>query len=1170
MNNTSFLRNISKATNKNDLINNFAKNFGLKEIIDLRPQKQVIKKLNAENKKIQKKINAQLFDLMQERKKVNEFIGDRDNEITSLEELNLVKRRASMTKLSKKKKKFSTINPKKKIDIFPSNTKFLRNKTEKDANLVIKKDLIPIQDKVKKDKEANIQITMNNEIKLPIEKKSSFEKQKEAQNISQSIFGNKHFSQTQKIHIPATLFSTQPKNKKTSNDISLLEKIQSIGSPKNRNKKILPPIDDSSLISVKSNQSKSPFLSSTNHNSSFLLLNHQTDETKTKLSFDNTTIDSTITNKNIISKKELEHEKFRVLEKRNSIDDSLSYSEGNAENYLDFDESDFAIDPDCVFKIIWDYFIFIIVIYYLTMYSFFLAYQRKLPISITVFNIIFDIVFIVDLFLNFFVAFYTFEEELVRNLKLIAREYLNSVLFIIDLITAIPFGIILTCVVTDRETESYLNLLLFIKLFKVWKLMEDSSNRNYFNFLFFNGKLVLSSQSQYMYKFLLIFLLISHCISCLWIYLGNMNPGDNWIIKCKILDEGFAIKYLTSLYFHWVSIFTIGYGDVLASNLVERIYNCLLLFVGILIYSFTISSLGSMLTSRDEVTSKYEANINYLEELRSKNHIPDNFYVKLVKHLDYNLQYNKTEKYAFINDLPNRIKIQLLADMHKDLIQHCSFFKEHPIEYATKVVNFLKPICFTSREKIIAEGEYIVEIYFIRRGVISVLLDGSFLDKKVIDLRKNEYFGDILVEANQRCPFNLKVSSKKCDILLLKKEDFNVIKEEFPEELSESLIVSYYNYQSLLDLAEKKKNKIAEEINKWKKEDYSDDLSSLNNSSSKEGRISIASKSYITNGSKKKVNIPIITISSAEVPETTKIETPKQKKKNDMPTQITNLSFKEDKDNASIDSMSRRGEQNITLQKQLNIFGISSKKNKNSSLQKSNISSPVIKTGDNNLNIFPINSRRNNLNITPLKFGTVNKPKSSKKLAAALLNPNSSSMVRKRSLRSNTSKGDINFNLIIQNNNYYQQQPFVNSPRFGKTTINRANSIQSIDAKKTDVLPTKLEHFPVKNMNRRMSCMAPMLPKNELLAENAPVLQNSKKRHKLKEIDIEKFQKSEMFIRNMMENKKNLKQLENDPHQFFLDGMKNMLSDCVENENKQNEELIELFEKLCQKYDIQA
>ena len=191
MNNTSFLRNISKATNKNDLINNFAKNFGLKEIIDLRPQKQVIKKLNAENKKIQKKINAQLFDLMQERKKVNEFIGDRDNEITSLEELNLVKRRASMTKLSKKKKKFSTINPKKKIDIFPSNTKFLRNKTEKDANLVIKKDLIPIQDKVKKDKEANIQITMNNEIKLPIEKKSSFEKQKEAQNISQSIFGNK-------------------------------------------------------------------------------------------------------------------------------------------------------------------------------------------------------------------------------------------------------------------------------------------------------------------------------------------------------------------------------------------------------------------------------------------------------------------------------------------------------------------------------------------------------------------------------------------------------------------------------------------------------------------------------------------------------------------------------------------------------------------------------------------------------------------------------------------------------------------------------------------------------------------------------------------------------------------------------------------------------------------
>ena len=97
----------------------------------------------------------------------------------------------------------------------------------------------------------------------------------------------------------------------------------------------------------------------------------------------------------------------------------------------------------------------------------------------------------------------------------------------------------------------------------------------------------------------------------------------------------------------------------------------------------------------------------------------------------------------------------------------------------------------------INKGDYLVEIFFIRHGRISIHLDEEYFDKKIMDLRKNEYFGDILVEINERCPFNVKVSSRFCDLLALKKEDFNEIKEEFPEELSESLVVSYYNYQSL-------------------------------------------------------------------------------------------------------------------------------------------------------------------------------------------------------------------------------------------------------------------------------------------------------------------------------------------------------------------------------------
>ena len=1229
MNETSFLRNLVKGKDKEKMLKNLANNFGLKELINVGPQKEVIKKLNAENKKIQKQINAQLENIMEQRRKVNEYVGDRDNEITSIEELLQVKRRASiLADNNKKKNKFQTQDPKKNIGLSPKNTTFERIKTQHEKtpkssenlkkktkgilqlnplNSTSKDNLMSIKEKTSlfkkesnhKNEKPKVNFSSMGELKNGKNEPSKSPRKSIKSNHSThdnqtipssqgSIFfffkktKSQGFSLISKQNKGGKTLNILPLKSKKSSEIPLIERFQL--SPAKSYKKLLTPIDESSLLSFKSYNSTSLLNSKGTNN--LLVLKHKSELNsknsnqafiKNQLSLENSESSSTQNPQHEV--KDLEHEKFRILEHRHSVEDSLSYSEGNAEIVLGFDESIYVIVPDCLFKVIWDYYIMFIVLYYLLLYPFFLSYNEKMPIGIIVCNIIWDVSYICDLVLNFFVAFYTFEEELVKNLKLIASEYINSMLFFFDLAASIPFGLIIFSVNLDRSNQSYSHLLIFIKLIKIGKIMEDSSNRNYFGFLFFNGKLVLSSQSQRMFKFLLCFLIISHCISCLWIFFAYLHPGDNWIIRCQLIDEGYSIKYLTSLYFHWVSIFTIGYGDVLATNITERIYNCLLLFVGILIYSFTISSLGSMLMNRDEVTSKYEANINYLEELRTKHNIPENFYVKLIKHFEYNLQYNKTEKYAFINDLPNRVKIQLLADMHRDIIQHCSFFKDFSIEYATRVVHSLKPIRVVKREKIVSEGEYLVEIYFIRRGVLSVLLDETYLEKKVIDLRKNEHFGDILVEANERCPFNLKVASKFCDLLLFKKEDFNEVKEEFPEELSESLIISCYNYQSLLDLAEAKKQKIAEEINKWKKEDTSD-ISSICNSSSKDniGRLSVMSKSNVSKPLPKRSS-QIINFSSM------KNENKKEPSlsnslmfSNHKPfAHSNNQTLKEEQLN---DSLSRKKEQSETMQKQFaTLFGPANDalKNNNEHHDKQKTSNSLI-TKENPpimLTITPpppttITNQKistNNLSIPTLSINR----RPSTRLNESLLNPSLPLPITRRGSfnpKNSRSSKSINFNLIIQNNNYYNQSTILNSPRFGARKMNRANSIGSNHSKETSkFLKFDTCQTQVGNM-RRKSCVL-TLPKNEILNEQPPVIQNSWKRYKLKELDLEKFQKSEMFIRNMMENKKNLKQLENDPRQFFLDEMKNMLTDCVETENKQNEELIEIFEKVCKKYNIE-
>ena len=165
------------------------------------------------------------------------------------------------------------------------------------------------------------------------------------------------------------------------------------------------------------------------------------------------------------------------------VEDSLSYSEGKKDIYLDLDEKNYALDPDGIFKFFWDYFILFTILYYIMVYPIFLAFYQKEYLFILIINIILDFSYLVDFVLNFFIGFYTFEEELIKSNYLIFKEYINSGTFIINLFTSIPIGTIIGKY-GDNKAFDRINLLLFLKLMKIGNLIEDNEKRNYLNFFY--------------------------------------------------------------------------------------------------------------------------------------------------------------------------------------------------------------------------------------------------------------------------------------------------------------------------------------------------------------------------------------------------------------------------------------------------------------------------------------------------------------------------------------------------------------------------------------------------------------------------------------------------------------------------------------------------------------
>ena len=122
----------------------------------------------------------------------------------------------------------------------------------------------------------------------------------------------------------------------------------------------------------------------------------------------------------------------------------------------------------------------------------------------------------------------------------------------------------------------------------------------------------------------------------------------------------------------------------------------------------------------------------------------------------------------------------------------------------------MRPIRVARKEKLFDENEIVEEMFFVRRGIISLCMGSEFDYVKIMEIRKNEHFGDIFCLSNQRTPYLLKVSSIYADLLIIRKHDLWLISEEFPESFAQIFNISRYNHYVMLELTEMKKKKIME------------------------------------------------------------------------------------------------------------------------------------------------------------------------------------------------------------------------------------------------------------------------------------------------------------------------------------------------------------------------
>ena len=420
-----------------------------------------------------------------------------------------------------------------------------------------------------------------------------------------------------------------------------------------------------------------------------------------------------------------------------------------------------------------------------------------------------DIFFGVDVCINCVLAYYDDDMSLVVSHRRILFHYLVTWM-IPDLTSAIPFELILSM-------QNYQNLIRLaklprisklIKLAKLLRMMKIIKNRSRFS-RYANSVLRINLSIERLFWFIVWLVLLLHLFACCWIFFAKLNEeeDDNWILCRGYTDYSNLELYIVGVYFSITTLATVGYGDLTACNMTERVVCSVMMLVGIFVYSVTIGSLTNLLANLDKRRAALNQRMEVLIELSDKYHFNKLFFQKLSQALEYEQRNSQKDLNDLFSCLPSNLRTQLLIVIYCKMLEKNVFFEDRTEHFVAWVAPRLTPVRIVEGEYVYHEKQPATEMFFIIRGEVEYVLsyDVRFAAYHVV--KTHYYFGeeDLLLSDSKLHQFTTKTAGK-CEFLVLTRGDFEDMMGTFEQEAIEILAITEQRKARILEhqsLAEK-------------------------------------------------------------------------------------------------------------------------------------------------------------------------------------------------------------------------------------------------------------------------------------------------------------------------------------------------------------------------------
>ena len=415
------------------------------------------------------------------------------------------------------------------------------------------------------------------------------------------------------------------------------------------------------------------------------------------------------------------------------------------------------IHPESKLKNYWDLSLFISTVVgaiIIPISAVFRTTAKGLPIIVT---IIITVIYIADIVVNFNTS-YPYQGKLIQNRNAIARRYLKG-WFTIDLIAALPIGIVLSIVGTPESAAvNILRVLALLKLVRISKTMQRLAGTNV------NPAILRLS--------LLVFwiLLAAHIIACGWIYIAE-----------PALDLPPLTRYIQAFYWSITTLTTIGYGDLSPSKSDpnQLLFVILIEILGAGMYGLVIGNIANLLANIDVAKTQFKEKLDKVNTFLKYRNIPFQLQKKINDYYNYLWESRRGyDESSVLADLPDPLKESVSLFLNKDIIEKVPIFDAASEDLIKDIIMNMTPVVFTPGDYIVRFGEVGFDMFFISRGRVDVVSG----DEKTLyaTLAAGQFFGEIALLLSM--PRTATIKAKEyCDLYRLDKETFDRILTRYPD-----------------------------------------------------------------------------------------------------------------------------------------------------------------------------------------------------------------------------------------------------------------------------------------------------------------------------------------------------------------------------------------------------